>query len=228
MKKYFFLAESEKLSADYQAYVVGDFNEWNESSHEMKKVEGGWLLLVEILYEPVSNLKFKYLVRKVGSISADGEVKAWMPAGFGSHLDLMKKNNIAIFVPSDDQGKLISIAHDKNHWLGACNGQISGAVFANCNLQYRSTGYYYQGSCKEFKVVIKEGNYYQWIPSGNNIYLDGADADVVTTENVAAADVVTTENVAAGIKFCFQLSIFFFAKIGEAVLPQQGRSNGPR
>lgn len=61
------------------AYLVGDFNEWDEAAHEMKKLKDGRFKLVMKL-DPDESYQFRYLVD--GEWHNDWEADEYVPNPF--------------------------------------------------------------------------------------------------------------------------------------------------
>lgn len=61
-------------------HLVGDFNDWNHSSHPMKRLrDGGFTLLLEL--EPQQRYEFRYLIDST-TWENDWEADAYVPSPF--------------------------------------------------------------------------------------------------------------------------------------------------
>jgi 1,4-alpha-glucan branching enzyme len=76
-----FKVESEQAAGATKAVLVGDFNQWDESAHEMKQLKDG-SFTVSVDLETGREYQFRYFLDETIWLT-DAEADNTVPSGFG-------------------------------------------------------------------------------------------------------------------------------------------------
>jgi 1,4-alpha-glucan branching enzyme len=85
ISKVTFKISKEQASGAQTAFIAGDFNEWNEKSHEMKPLKDGSFTIVLDL-ESGRSYPFRYILDGINWIN-DDEADSYEPSGINDELN---------------------------------------------------------------------------------------------------------------------------------------------